>query len=78
MPRPRTTRCGRSWSSSDPALAKEIEQRFADVYKDLAPYGKGTDFVSYEELTEADTRRLARSIDALAEPLSQVPAQIVQ
>jgi iron uptake system component EfeO len=62
----------------DPALAKEIDQRFADVYDDLAPYGHGTDFVSYEKLSEADTRKLARSIDALAEPLSQVPAQIVR
>jgi iron uptake system EfeUOB component EfeO/EfeM len=62
----------------DPALAKEIEKRFADVYRDLEPYGHGTDFVSYEKLSEADTRKLARSIDALAEPLSQVPAQIVQ
>ena len=27
---------------------------------DLAPYGQGADFVSYDELSEADTRKLAR------------------
>ncbi len=63
---------------ADPALAKEIDQRFAEVRRVLAPYGHGADFVSYDELTQADTRKLARSIDALAEPLSQVPARIVQ
>ncbi len=62
----------------DPALAREIEARFADVYSDLEPYGHGSDFVSYETLSKADTRKLARRIDALAEPLSQVPAQTVR
>ncbi len=60
--------------TTDPILAKEIADHFADV----APYGHGADFVPYDKLTEADTRKLARSIDALAEPLSQVPARIVQ
>jgi iron uptake system component EfeO len=64
-------------SSKDPKLAKEIEADFKKVYATLAPYRRGDGFVSYEELTEADTRKLAQSIDALAEKLSQVPAQIV-
>ena len=64
--------------ATDPILAKEIANHFADVYRTLAPYGHGADFVPYDKLTEADTRKLARSIDALAEPLSQVPARIVQ
>jgi iron uptake system EfeUOB component EfeO/EfeM len=37
----------------------------------------GDGFVSYTELTKADTRKLAQEIGALAEELSQVPAQIV-
>ncbi len=62
---------------SDPKLAKEIEASFKQVYASLDPYRDGAGFVSYEELTQADTRKLAREIDTLAEQLSQVPAQIV-
>ena len=47
------------------------------VYASLEPYRDGAGFVSYAELTKADTRKLAQGIDALAELLSQVPAQIV-
>jgi iron uptake system component EfeO len=64
-------------SKKDPKLAKEIEADFKEVYATLAPYRRGDGFVSYEELTQADTRKLAQSIDTLAEKLSQVPAQIV-
>jgi iron uptake system component EfeO len=64
-------------SKKDPKLAKEIEASFEDVYASLEPYRRGDGFVSYTELTKADTRKLAQEIDALAEELSQVPAQIV-
>ncbi len=64
-------------SEQDPKLAKEIEASFDDVYASLEPYRRGDGFVSYTELSEADTRKLAQEIDALAEELSQVPAQIV-
>src|SRR3984885_614781 len=64
-------------SQADPKLAKEIEADFEKVYATLAPYRRGDGFVGYEELTKADTPKLAQSIDALAEKLSQVPAQIV-
>jgi len=64
-------------SKDDPKLAKEIEASFKDVYASLKPYERGDGFVSYTELTKADTRKLAQEIDALAEELSQVPAQIV-
>jgi iron uptake system component EfeO len=64
-------------SEKDPKLAKEIEASFEDVYASLKPYRRGNGFVSYTELTKADTRKLAQEIDALAEELSQVPAQIV-
>jgi iron uptake system component EfeO len=64
-------------SGKDPKLAKEIEAKFDDVYAALKPYRRGDGFVSYTELTQADTRKLAQEIDALAELLSQVPAQIV-
>jgi len=64
-------------SEKDPKLAKEIEAHFEDVYAALKPYRRGDGFVSYTELTKVDTRKLAQEIDALAELLSQVPAQIV-
>jgi iron uptake system component EfeO len=64
-------------SRKDPKLAKEIEADFAKAYATLKPYETADGFVSYEELTKADTRKLAQSIDTLAEKLSQVPAQIV-
>ncbi|HEX7246344.1 MAG TPA: iron uptake system protein EfeO [Solirubrobacterales bacterium] len=64
-------------SKKDPKLAKEIEASFEDVYAALKPYRQGDGFVSYTELSQADTRKLAQEIDALAELLSQVPAQIV-
>ena len=63
--------------SRDPELTKEIEGRFAAVHAALRPYERGDGFVSYTELTKSDTRTLARQIDALAEPLSQVAAQVV-
>jgi iron uptake system component EfeO len=64
-------------ADKDPKLAKEIEADFEDVYTALKPYQRGNGFVPYTELTQADTRKLAQEIDALAELLSQVPAQIV-
>lgn len=64
-------------SKRDAKLAKEIEADFKAVYKALEPYETADGFVSYEELTKADTRKLAQSIDTLAEKLSQVPAVIV-
>jgi iron uptake system component EfeO len=64
-------------SVTDPELAKEIEADFKKVYAALEPYRRGDGFVLYTELTKADTRKLATSIDTLAEKLSQVPAVIV-
>jgi iron uptake system component EfeO len=64
-------------SKSDAKLAKEIEADFDEVYASLKPYERGNGFVPYTELTEADTRKLAQGIDALAEKLSEVPAAIV-
>jgi iron uptake system component EfeO len=61
---------------SDPDLAAEIESHFKAVFNSLEPYRTEDGFVSYTELTKADTWKLAREIDALAEELSQVPAAI--
>jgi iron uptake system component EfeO len=64
-------------NSSDPDLAEEIETGFKEVEAALEPYRRGDGFVSYTELSQSDTRKLAQSIDALAEELSEVPAAIV-
>jgi len=61
---------------SDPELSGEIEADFKAVFAELQPYRQGNGFVSYTELTQSDTRKLAQSIDTLAEKLSQVPAAI--
>jgi iron uptake system component EfeO len=64
-------------AKKDPQLVKQIEADFEAVYAALEPYRRGDGFVSYEELSKADTRALAQKIDALAEQLSQTPALIV-
>src|SRR6476619_11211 len=64
-------------AEKDPHLASQIEADFAKVYASLKPYRRGDGFISYTELSKADTRELAQKIDALAEQLSLVPALIV-
>lgn len=61
----------------DAALAADIEEKFTAVDAALAPYKTDTAFVAYTALTPTDTKALARAIDALAEPLSQVGKQVV-
>jgi high-affinity iron transporter len=60
-----------------PDLAQTVAGQFAAVDKLLAPHRKGDGFVSYQVLDESDTRVLSQGIDALAEPLSRVPAQLI-
>ena len=64
-------------AGADRKLEDEIEEGFEAVYAALDPYRQGEGFVAYTELSQADTRRLAQRIDALAEELSRVPALIV-
>jgi iron uptake system component EfeO len=60
----------------DADLSGEIEADFKMVFNSLEPYRTAGGFVSYTELTEADTKKLAVAIDTLAEKLSLVPAEI--
>jgi iron uptake system component EfeO len=62
---------------SDPQLADQIKNQFRAVDRALDPYRRGDGFVLYDELTDADTRALSQSIDALAEPLSLVAGAVV-
>jgi iron uptake system component EfeO len=65
---------------TQPKLSKEINEDFEAVYTALKPYERKAypGFVYYGELTKADTRKLAQVIDALAQNLSLVPAQIAK
>jgi iron uptake system component EfeO len=65
---------------TDPKLVKEIEGDFEAVYTSLKPYetSKWPGFVLYTELNKSETRKLAQGINALAEKLSLVPAQIAK
>jgi len=58
-------------------LDEQIDKHFEAVDTALARYRRGNGFVSYTKLTSADKRKLSQAIDALAEPLSKVPAVVV-
>ncbi|WP_433505956.1 iron uptake system protein EfeO [Pseudonocardia halophobica] len=57
----------------DPNLGPTLDERFADVEKLLEGYRTPDGgFVLYTQLTPEDTKKMADSVDALAEPVSQV------
>jgi iron uptake system component EfeO len=56
----------------DSELVAEIEERFNAVYEALEPYRQGDGWVPYTDLDDNERRQISQSIDALAEPLSQV------
>ncbi len=58
----------------DPALPGRLDAAFASVRAALAPYAQGSGYVSYETVDDAGRRELARVVDALGEPLSQLSA----
>jgi iron uptake system component EfeO len=64
-------------AAKNPTLAKQIDARFNGVNGSLSAYRAGNGFVLFTKLTPADTKKLSQSIDALAEPLSHVAAQVV-
>jgi iron uptake system component EfeO len=69
-------------AASDRALSDEIGRRIAAVgaglerYKDPNPYGNGYEL--YTSLSQDDTQHLAGLVDALAEPMSKVAAQVIR
>lgn len=64
-------------SSSDPALAKELDKQFAAVKKQLDQYREGDGFVSYDTVSESKRKELSDAVNALAEPLSKLAAAVV-
>ncbi len=57
--------------------AAQIDARFDAVALALKPFRRGDGFVLYTTLTPAQTRSIAQTIDAVAEPLSQVAEFVV-
>jgi iron uptake system component EfeO len=62
--------------SKDAALATRIDARFKSVNAALDGLKQGGGFPSYETVGTTERRRLSQLVDALAEPLSQVAAQL--
>ncbi|WP_308635172.1 iron uptake system protein EfeO [Paenibacillus silvisoli] len=56
----------------DADLEKQIGDRFAELEGQLEKYKSGDGYVLFTELKETDTKALSQSLDALAEPLSQM------
>lgn len=65
--------------SDGSALTTEIAARYDDLEAALATHGSLTDgFVAYRTLTDDDKRTLTDLLNALAEPLSQLTATVLQ
>jgi iron uptake system component EfeO len=63
----------------DPQLSATVTQRFTDVEDSLTPYQgdyAGSGFVNYSTVTDEQRKVLTQKVDALAEPLSEVAAQV--
>jgi iron uptake system component EfeO len=60
----------------DPALVKQIDERFAAVDAALAKHAKTDGFKLYTELTPAEVKELGTTIDAVGEPISKVAAVV--
>ncbi len=56
----------------DADLEKDIGERFNSLQKELAPFKVNDAYISYEELQEDQIRKLSQTLDALAEPLSNM------
>jgi FTR1 family protein len=60
----------------DPDVTATITARFEAVDARLAKLRRDGDFPAYDEVGQAERRRLSQLIDALAEPLSRVASQL--
>jgi iron uptake system component EfeO len=62
----------------DAALVKTIDTRFAAVDKALDKHIEGDGFKFYTQLTRAEIRELAATVDALGEPISKVAVVVAK
>ncbi|TIC81091.1 PbrT family lead (Pb2+) uptake porter [Nocardioides sp. GY 10127] len=63
--------------TKDPELAASLRTRFQQMDDLLAQYRTGDDFVSYDDLTQAQVKELSDAVNALSEPLSQLTAAVL-
>jgi iron uptake system component EfeO len=61
----------------DPALAKQLTARFADLDRLLAEQKRGHGYVLYTDLSRAEVKRLADAVNAVSEPLSHLTAAVL-
>ncbi|HET7431803.1 MAG TPA: iron uptake system protein EfeO [Nocardioides sp.] len=61
----------------DPALARQLTQRFRELDRLLDRHRRGDGYVLYTELSRAEVRRLADAVNALSEPLSHLTAAVL-
>ncbi len=61
----------------DPALAKTLTQRFADIDRLLAKQKVGDGYRLYTDLSKAEVKGLADAVNALSEPLSHLTAAVL-
>ena len=58
--------------AKDATLDQQIDDAFANAYAEVNRLKKGGDFVSYDELSDAQQKEVKQTIEALAEPLARV------
>ena len=58
--------------AKDPALDEQIQKAFDNAYAEVNELKKGGKFVSYDELSDEQQKKVKQTIEALAEPLARV------
>jgi iron uptake system component EfeO len=61
----------------DPALARQLTQRFAEIDRLLERQRRGDGYVLYTELSRPEVKRLSDAVNALSEPLSHLTAAVL-
>jgi len=61
----------------DPELATTLRTRFAALQKLLDGQRRGDGFVSYDQISKSDIKKLADAVNALSEPLSELTAAVL-
>ena len=61
----------------DPALARTLTRRFADIDRLLDQQKVGNGYRLYTQLSHTEVKRLADAVNALSEPLSHLTAAVL-